>query len=120
MSPQPGYTTKVLVVDCHDGDTFTVEFKRKFDVRIRDINAPELKNDGGTVSRDFLKALIKGKEVIIFIPSKDDEKLMDFNSFGRVVADVYLGEENVGDLLVKGGHASFVGKDHHKVVSERV
>jgi micrococcal nuclease len=88
------YQYKATVTDVHDGDTFKaivdlgffVQKKETF--RMYGMNAPELKGDtkeAATKSRDELRDLILGKEVII-------------KSFR---ADTSLKQEKYGRFLVK-------------------
>jgi micrococcal nuclease len=73
------------------------------------INAPEvrgLERERGLASRDFLRALIEGKEV--FLQTVRDQK----GKYGRYLADIWLEQAdgswlNVNDYLVTHGHAEY-------------
>lgn len=70
----------VSLENCHDGDTCrTVSGER---IRFACIDAPELKQEFGTASRDYLRSLLKGKEVKIHRLSSD--------RFSRTIALLYV------------------------------
>lgn len=99
-SPEPGLTVVAEVVSVHDGDTIKVRITREFDVRVRDIDTPELKSVEGKEVQKIVENLVRtAKKVIVFIPSNDPTKLMDFNSFNRVVGDVYLDGESLAETV---------------------
>lgn len=52
----------------------------------------------GEASRDFLKNLIEGKEVLI-------HSIVDPKQEGRYLVDIWHGDANVNDQLVAAGHA---------------
>ncbi len=104
------YHYKVYVAKVYDGDTITVNidlglhtFVNKVKIRLARINAPELRGaerEKGLKSRDFLRELILGKEVII--QTIKDRK----GKYGRYIGEVWTKNEdgesiNVNDLLVK-------------------
>lgn len=97
--PPLGYTTNAYVINVHDGDTIEVEYRRRFNVRINGLKAPELSEPGGIEARQALKAKLFDGEIApsvkIFIPTKDPAKLMDINSFERIVADVWFKGEKI-------------------------
>jgi endonuclease YncB( thermonuclease family) len=104
-NPQPAIITQAFVVANHDGDTVTVEIRRRFSVRIRGIDTPELKEKGGKEARDFVKSeLPVNKEVTVVIPTNNPLNLMDVNSFGRIVGDVWYDGKNLKEELEKNGH----------------
>jgi len=59
----PQYVYAATVVSVYDGDTMTLDVDLGFYVRVRmacrllGINAPELRDEGGRVARDTLRAL---------------------------------------------------------------
>ena len=79
-----------------DGDTFEVAGER---VRIRGVDTPELKS--------------KGKEKAIALAAKEELQRLLSRSFhversgkdkyGRTVADVFVGNDNVADVLIEKG-----------------
>lgn len=116
---------KALVIDVYDGDTITVVFKHfnninSWKVRLLGINSPELRPSrslsnrddiisAAKVSRDYLSNLILNK--IIYI------KCGPFDSFGRILADIYLSKEDlmnsingninnsISKIMLEGGYA---------------
>lgn len=99
---EPGLTVVAEVVSVHDGDTIKVRVTREFDVRVRDVDTPELRTAEGKSVQKIVEELVrKANKVLIFIPSNDPTKLMDFNSFGRVVGDVFLDGENLAETIRK-------------------
>jgi len=107
------YTAEVQSV--YDGDTCRVDVDLGLGIWIRNeklrlvrINAPEMTGSDkalGTASRDFLRGLIDGREIII-------ETVKDRRGkYGRYLAEIWLGKEgvwiNVNDALVAAGHAVY-------------
>ena len=107
------YTAWVQSV--YDGDTCRVDIDlglgiwlRNEKLRLVRINAPEMTGPDkalGTASRDFLRELIDGREIII-------ETLKDRRGkYGRYLAEIWIGQEgvwiNVNDALVAAGHAVY-------------
>ncbi len=100
-----GLTTEVDYVSAIDGDTIELKIERTFKVRIRDIDVIELKQQGGKEARAFVDNLLSSAKTIkIFVPSNDPHKLMDIQSFERLVADVYVDGCNLASLLKTAGH----------------
>ena len=107
------YTAQVLSV--YDGDTCRVDIDlglgiwiRNEKLRLARINAPEVTGDTkalGIASRDALRELIDGKEIII-------ETIKDQRGkYGRYLAEIWLekngGFTNINDLLVAQGFAEY-------------
>jgi endonuclease YncB( thermonuclease family) len=94
----------------HDGDTVRVKCGDAIArVRLACLDAPELKQQGGTESRDFLRNLIKtnGSEVAM-IPLEQDR-------YGRTVAELILSpgsvpEVSIQEELLKSGNARIYEK----------
>lgn len=86
------------VVKVHDGDTITLRWRERdfdFPLRLVNIAAPELKEEGGKESQEYLESILLGKEVDIKInPSNRVEK------WGRLLGNVILGGMDVGDMSV--------------------
>jgi micrococcal nuclease len=108
------YTYKARVTKVYDGDTITVEVDLGFDLkfsstfRLLRINCPEVRGESkaeGIKSRDRLRELIMGKDIVIKTVKDAKEK------FGRYLAEVFVTvdevEINVNDLLVKEGLAIY-------------
>ena len=93
---EPGYCTEGVVSRVIDADTIEVTIVRRFNVRVRNLFAPENSTPEGKELTEKVKYLFHSNpEVCVFIPTNDSEKLMDFNSFNRVVGDVYIKNLNV-------------------------
>lgn len=94
----------------HDGDTIRCGAER---VRIANIDAPELPGSSkckgrvppwawcdyqaGAASRDALRSLVAGRQVMIEREGVD--------AYGRTLARVYVGGMDVGDWLISKGLA---------------
>lgn len=87
------------VIDVSDGDTITVlnEENKQMRVRLWGIDAPEKKQSYGQAARRHLAEHIAGKDVRLEIRGKD--------RYGRVLAVVWLGDENENLLQVRDGFA---------------
>jgi len=107
------YTARVQSV--YDGDTCRVDIDLGLGIWIRNeklrlvrINAPEMtgpEKAAGTASRDFLRELIDGKEIII-------ETVKDRRGkYGRYLAEIWIQQGecwiNVNDELVDKGLAQY-------------
>ena len=102
---EPGLTTVVDYIRTVDGDTIEFKLERTFKVRVRDIDAIELREQGGQEAKAFVNNLMNlANEIKIFIPSNDPHKLMDMQSFERLVADVYVDGRNLADILRTAGY----------------
>lgn len=82
-----------------DGDSLVATVgKRRVEVRLADIDAPELRQFYGGAARDLAERLALGQRGHMRTRARD--------SYGRTVADVYLaGGRNLGYLLVAAGYA---------------
>ena len=104
------YHYKAKVTKVYDGDTITVEvdlglhtFLKDEKIRFNRINAPEVRGSEkvqGIKSRDFLRKLILGKEIILETIKDKSEK------YGRYLGEIHLEMRpgryiNVNDYLVK-------------------
>ncbi len=93
-----------LVIHVTDGDTFTVDGLGE--VRLADINCPELDAPGGPEAKEFTRTKLLSRQVSLDL---DDDAGQD--QYGRYVAVVYLAgsdsslRENVNRMLVDSGHA---------------
>lgn len=93
-----------------DGDTIKLRWSGRdfdFDLRIAIMNAPELSERSGDVSKDWLIDRIENKQVDILIdPDNRVEK------WGRLLGLVYHGGQNIGQLSIDTGHATlFAARD---------
>ncbi len=107
------YTAQVQSV--YDGDTCRVDIDLGLGIWIRNeklrllrINAPEMTGSDkalGMASRDFLRGLIDGREIII--ETVKDQR----GKYGRYLAEIWIGQDgvwqNVNDALVAAGHAVY-------------
>jgi micrococcal nuclease len=107
------YTARVQSV--YDGDTCRVDIDLGLGtwilnekLRLVRINAPEVtgkEKAAGLASRDYLRDLIDGKQIII--ETVKDKR----GKYGRYLAEVWIerngGWANVNDLLVNSGHAVY-------------
>lgn len=81
-----------------DGDTIKVELSSgPISVRLGSIDAPESKQDGGAEAAKALSGRVLQKEVALEVITQD--------RYERLVAVVYLGDENINEWMVKQGHA---------------
>lgn len=87
-----------VVTGVLDGDTIKVQLESgPMVVRLANIDAPELgQNGGGTATRALDERLL-AREVSLDVVKKDGQE--------QIVAVVYLGDENINAWLVKQGHA---------------
>lgn len=88
-----GIVTKVI-----DGDTLRVQLSTgPITVRLGEIDAPESIQAGGGAATRALDSRVLGEKVSLRVISRDGDE--------RIVAVVYLGDENVNAWMVKQGHA---------------
>jgi endonuclease YncB( thermonuclease family) len=81
-----------------DGDSFTVSRNgNAVRIRINAIDAPELHQEFGPESRENLVKLIGGSRVLIAPVDRD--------RYGRIVADVFVDEKNIGLSQIYDGFA---------------
>ena len=109
------YHYTAIVRSVYDGDTCRVDIDlglgmwiHNEKLRLVRINAPEMTGSDrprGEASRDYLRGLIDGKEIII-------ETVKDRRGkYGRYLAEIWIEENgawsNVNDALVEAGHAVY-------------
>lgn len=105
---EPGLTIPVDYLRTVDGDTVEVEIRRKFKIRLRDINVAERKTEEGQEALTFVTCTLGvADDLIVFIPTNNPDKLMDITSFERIVGDLYVDGELLQTLLREKGY----GKD---------
>jgi endonuclease YncB( thermonuclease family) len=84
-----------------DGDTFEVIYKGDRDkVRFVDIAAAEMDEPGGPEAKQALTRLLEGKVVRLEIDRRRPR-----DSYGRILAKVYLGDVDVGRRMIDDGFA---------------
>lgn len=94
------------VIKVYDGDTITIatklpydDFFYKFSVRLRGIDCPEIRSKDkneklcASCARQFLAGLILNSVVTL--------KDIDYDKYGRILANVYLEESNISELMIK-------------------
>ena len=95
------------VIKVYDGDTITIASKLpwadsplyRFSVRLNGIDTPEIKGKDddekelAKLARDFMSELILRKIVVL--------KNVSLEKYGRILADVYLGDVNLNKLMVE-------------------
>lgn len=120
MRPEPGWTTEAELSRIIDGDTIEVEIKRKVKVRLKDLLVDELKTPDGESAKQYLIRMLKVfDKLTLFIPANSAERLMDFNSFDRVVGTIWLKNgDNLADKIVESGHGRYIklGEKPHEGV----
>ncbi len=116
VAPTQLFQYRALVTAVYDGDTCTVDIDlglgvwvRGEKLRLNRINAPELTGTDapkGKLSRDHLKSLVEGKDVLLQTIKDRREK------YGRYLAEIWLAlpnaaPTNVNDAMVAAGHARY-------------
>jgi len=110
QAPQPGWVTEAKVIEVYDGDTVTVEIRKRLRVRLLNCWAPEVRTTDaeekqrGIESRDYLRSLVDQKTVIVSIPAV--EEVGKSFSFDRALGAIYLDGKDVSGLMVKAGKAT--------------
>ncbi|WVZ87958.1 hypothetical protein U9M48_034530 [Paspalum notatum var. saurae] len=69
---------------------------KKYRIRMRGVDAPELKMANGKESKNALVKLIGGKRVTIYVYGQDQ--------FGRYVGDIYCDNVFIQEQMLKSGH----------------
>ena len=102
---EPGILMPVNYVRTIDGDTISFSITRTFNIRFRDIDVYELDTKLGKEAKDYVATLLRfAKDIKVFIPTNNPEKLMDFNSFERIVGDIYIDNVSLKSLLEEKGY----------------
>jgi endonuclease YncB( thermonuclease family) len=102
--PKPGWVTEVDYIRPIDGDTIEVEIRRRFHVRLKDIDVYERRTEKGIKATEFVdEKLINANRIIVEIPTNNVIKLLDINSFERLMANIYVDNDNLADLLRQKG-----------------
>ena len=97
------------VVKVTDGDTIRVETSfRDFSFPIRFINtaAPELDEEGGLASQEWLSRQILGQEVEILINEKNRVE-----KWGRLLGEILFRGTNINEESINTGHAVIFGEE---------
>ncbi|KAF0889860.1 hypothetical protein E2562_033839 [Oryza meyeriana var. granulata] len=80
------------IISCSDDEVLA----RKYRIRMRGIDAPELEMQYGEESRNGLVKLIGGKNVKVYV--------YDLDQFGRYVGDIYCNNVFIQEQMLKNGH----------------
>ena len=99
-------TWSATVVHVTDGDTVYVRaasHESSVPVRLLGIDAPEICQNGGPASREALAELVLHRQVTLVGVGQD--------AYGRELARVYVGGQDVGRALVTQGHAWSYGRN---------
>ena len=112
------------VIKVYDGDTITIAAKLPYkesplyrlSVRLNGLDTPEIKGkdaeekEVAKMARDFVANLVMNKYVRL--ENVQSEK------YGRILADVYVGEENLNEILLRERYAvKYEGGTKRKPVS---
>ena len=99
------------VIKVYDGDTITIATRLhykdsplyRFSIRLKGIDSAEIKSKNinekknAVIARDSLSELILHKTVVI--------KNIENEKYGRILADVYLGEICLNEWMIEKGYA---------------
>ena len=103
--PDAKVPEKATMVEVEDGDTIRVMLNDSpYTVSLYGIDSPERTQTYGMQAVQTITRLMKSKNISLQIYDKDTENR-------RCLAVVSVGQKNVNELLVKGGHA-WVKKDY--------
>ncbi|MCZ4319184.1 thermonuclease family protein [Aequorivita viscosa] len=99
INTSPDKLIEGKVIKIADGDTFTLIFDNGYNVRVRlnGIDTPEKKQAFSKKAKQELSSMIFNKNVRVDYSSKD--------RYGRVLGDVYVGDLNVNEEMIKRGMA---------------
>ena len=105
-SPHHQYTEDFFatVVKVHDGDTVTlrtVDRDFNFPLRLLSIIAPELNEEGGHESQEYLSNMILDKRVSIIL-----DKNQRVGKYGRLLGKVISGGMDMGEIMKINGKAT--------------
>lgn len=97
---KPAATWPGLVTHVSDGDSLWVQAMtahKPIEVRLVDLDAPEICQAWGRQARDALKAQVTGRTVSVQTTGRD--------GYGRMLARIHVDGRNLGAWLVEQGHA---------------
>jgi endonuclease YncB( thermonuclease family) len=98
--------TEGVVIKVYDGDTITIVSKLpydtsplyKFSVRINNIDCPEIKGSG-EIEKQCAK-MAKQRVSDLILGRRIELRNIGTEKYGRVLADVFIDEQDIGTLLV--------------------
>lgn len=99
--------TTGFVIKVYDGDTITIASKLpyvesplyRFSVRVNGIDCPEMRTSDSNekecaqMAKEFLYDLLMNKNVVL--------KDVDTDKYGRLLADVYIDNQNISELMIE-------------------
>ena len=99
----------VRIRSCWDGDTCTTSTGEK--IRLACLDTPEISGPRANLAtaipaRDYLRRMVVGREVGI--------RRITTDRYARTVAELYVGNTNVGEELVRSGHARVYSRYAHQ------
>ena len=89
--------TTISSVEIIDGDTFRLETGEK--VRLIGIDAPELSQPGGELSREYLTHLLLGKPITL------EKGYEDRDNYNRLLRFVYINDLCINEEMIRQGYA---------------
>jgi hypothetical protein len=89
--------TTISGIEIIDGDTFRLETGET--VRLIGIDAPELSQPGGEVSREYLAHLLLGNPITLERGYEDSDK------YNRLLRFVYIGDLCINEEMIRQGYA---------------
>lgn len=104
--PAPSLALPCRVTEVYDGDTITVEVTIRARVRLLDVWAPELGEEGGEDARDYLDHWVNGENAVLYVPLDDVDRLDDAMTFGRMLGRLYVHGVNASEALIRNDHAT--------------
>lgn len=95
----PESSIEARVTKVIDGDSIKAKDAegKEYEIQIEGTDAPELKQAYGPESADALKKLVSEKSIRVTWKKKDN--------FERLLAQVYVGDDHINALMIRGGHA---------------
>jgi endonuclease YncB( thermonuclease family) len=103
-APEPGWITEVEYIRTIDGDTVEFEVRRRFKVRLLDIDVFESKTEEGKQATEVVKEKLENaKEIILKIPTNKSLELMDISSFERLLGHIYVNGRKLSESLRRAG-----------------
>ena len=91
---------KATVIRVADGDTVIVDWEERdfsFPIRLADLAAPEMNQEGGKESQSWLEEQVLDKEVEVILSKQRVEK------WGRILADIQLDGMSMSDESAQQG-----------------
>ena len=100
---------------CHYFPLFTLTGKTELEIRLKGIDAPELKQTGGRIARVYLEQLLKGKKLSVEVLEKDRH--------GRILARVSVDGQDINLAMINAGWAwhyrHYEPDNRHKIKAEK-